>query len=119
MPGTTTTATSGGRDRSVERDAVQVAPPAAVPDEAAVLVLGAGPAVPQVGGAELDGAVGRQQGAPDGGEDVEAGPADVLVELQPSRPGARVPGGQQVPGVAEDEGAVARTHELLRGGCRN
>src|SRR4051794_31537891 len=121
MTGTTTTTPGGGPEpgSSAQRDAVQVAPLAAVPDEAAVLVLGAGPPVPDAGshvrGTELHGALGGEQRAARDGQDVQSRPAHVVVEVEPGRTGRRVPGGEQVAGVAESEGAVPRSHELLGG----
>jgi len=52
-------------------------------------------------------------------EDVEAEPAQMRVEVQLRRPGRRMPGAQQVRGIADHERRVAGAHETLRGGRRS
>src|SRR5262249_38396790 len=68
-----------------------------------------------VSGLELDLAVGVEDTAP-GVQNLEADPAHVRVEVDPGGTRRGGPGGDEVVGVAEGEGAVARAHEGLGGG---
>src|SRR5918997_1026827 len=88
--------------------AVEVPPGAVLADEPARLVLAAGLALVPVPGPELDRALAREQPAVAGCQHVEAGPAHGRVELQRRRAGRRVPGGKQVGGVPDGEGAEPR-----------
>ena len=85
------------------------------PEERAVLPLLAGPAVVNEVRAELDRAFGVEGAATGTPEDLQAGPAQVVVERHASWSGGRRPGAQQVRLVPHHERAVARPHQLFGG----
>jgi len=87
----------------------------AVPDEPARLREDAALSLPDVHGTELYGSGGVEEPAVTRVRDGEAGPLECRIEAEGPRAAGRVPGAQEVAGVAEGECAVAGAHQRLSG----
>jgi len=93
----------------------EVGPVPAVPDEPARLGEDAALSLPEVHSTELHRSGGVEEPAVTRVQDGEAGPLECRVEAEGRRAAGRVPGAQEVAGVAEGECAVAGAHQRLSG----